>query len=168
MEYRNVNGPVYCRYAFTPPVINSDLAYEYGIQAPSHIDLVEGRNVKLRMILDDRSLRITCHGKIDWVKKDEAGGELRVGLSHLSLSDQEFGVLMRNFSDGTDLPLEFGEQVRDKGLESEPFTSTEPETEIERIKAVSLPLAIIEAIDMKRGSVSFSKFVAQALRDYLD
>jgi hypothetical protein len=80
MEYRYVNGPVYCRYALTPPVINSDLGHKMGIVAPcemdmqagSHIKLKAGNNVKLRMVLDNRTKRMTCHAKIDWVRQDES------------------------------------------------------------------------------------------------
>ena len=42
MEYKHVNGPVYCRFALTPPVINSERAYQYGIEAPSLIDIHAG------------------------------------------------------------------------------------------------------------------------------
>ncbi len=167
MEYRHVNGPVYCRYAFTPPVINSKLAYQYGIEAPSILSLDVGSNVKLRLLLADGKKRITCHAIIDWVNADEATGEFKVGLSNLSLTDEEFEVLIDNFVDAPKLPLEFGESVRDKGLESEPVIGGERVQEIKRIKAVTLPVSVIEDIDAKRGDHQFSAFVTNALREYL-
>ena len=36
-----------------------------------------------------------------------------------------------------------------------------------RLKAVNFPVSIIEAIDEKRGHVSFSEFVINAVRAYL-
>ena len=36
-----------------------------------------------------------------------------------------------------------------------------------RLKAVNFPVSIIEAIDQKRGHVSFSEFVTNAVRKFL-
>ena len=167
MEYRHVKGPVYCRYAFTPPIINSELALELGIEASSAVRLDEGSNVKLRMVLEDQDKRITCHAKIDWVKQNEHTGDFRVGLSHLSLSDGEFRVLRRSLVEEPSKQLEFGERVTDKGLGVEPVISGEEEGDIKRIKALTLPVALIEAIDSSRGEVPFSEFVARAVAAYL-
>ena len=97
MEYRHVNGPVYCCYAFTPPTINSEFARRFGIQAPSTVELQVGSNVKLRMLLEDRKKKLTCRAVVDWVQEDETTGEFKIGLSHLSLTDEEFRLLMRSF-----------------------------------------------------------------------
>lgn len=175
MEYKHVNGPVYCRFALTPPIINSPRAYEYGIEAPSLIDLQagsnltvkEGSNVKIRMLLDNRTKRITCHAKIDYVVRDEVKSETRVGLSHLSLSDAEFRVLMENFTDEPVEPLEVTERVEDKGIEARPVTEAELFLETTRIKAVTFPIDLIEEIDAKRGEVPFSEFVTSAIKTYL-
>jgi len=176
MEYKHVNGPVYCRFALTPPIVNSPRAHEYGIEAPSMIDLQagsnislkEGSNVKLRMLLDNRSKRITCHALIDHIIRDEARGETRVGFGHLSLSDEEFGVLMENFSDEPAGQLEVAERVEDKGTEARPVTEAELFLGTTRIKAVTLPVNLIEEIDAKRGEVPFSEFVERAIRGYLE
>lgn len=167
MDYRHVKGPVYCRYAYTPPVINSELAFELGIEASSVVRLDEGSNVKLRMVLEDQNTRMTCHAKIDWVKENEQTGDYRVGLSHLSLSDDEFQVLMKSLVEQPSVYMEFGASVRDKGLTSAPFTRADESLEIKRIKAVTLPVELIEAIDSTRGEVPFSEYVARAIRAYL-
>ncbi len=175
MEYKHVNGPVYCRFALTPPIINSPRAHEYGIEAPSMIDLhagsnirlKEGSNVKLRMLLDNRSKRMTCHAKIEYVIQDEARGETSIGFGHLSLSDEEFGVLMENFSEEPVGPVEVAERVEDKGIEAKPVTEAELFLETTRIKAVTLPVNLMEEIDARRGEVPFSEFVSRAIRAYL-
>ncbi len=175
MEYKHVNGPVYCRFAVTPPVINSDLADQVGIVAPcqldvgagSHVGLKAGSNVKLRMLLDDRTKRITCHAKIDWMREDEWKERCSVAFSSLSLSDDEFQVLLKSCVEEPGGEVEFVETVRNKGLESDPVTAAESETDIVRVKAVTLPLSLIEDIDAKRANVPFSQFVADALREKL-
>jgi hypothetical protein len=47
MESKHVNGRAYCRYAATPPIINSPLADQYGIEVFSPVSVEEGRYVKL-------------------------------------------------------------------------------------------------------------------------
>ncbi len=167
MEYRHVRGPVYCRYAYTPPIINSDLALELGIEASSAVHLDEGSNVKLRIILEDEGKRMTCHAKIDWVKDNQQTGDYRVGLSHLSLSDAEFRVLRRSLVGESSKHMEFGARVTDKGLTVEPLIHGEEEVELKRIKALTLPVALIEAVDSARGDVPFSEFVTRAIAEYL-
>jgi hypothetical protein len=175
MEYKPVNGPVYCRYAITPPVINSAFAHKIGILAPmemdlgagSNVQLREGSNVKLRMLLDERRLRMTCHATIDWLTRDESTGKYTVGLGQLSLSDAEFQVLLKNVADKPDDFVVFGETVRDKGPEAPPLTLTEDRQEITRAKAVTMPVSLIEEIDVRRGKVPFSEFVAAAVKTYL-
>lgn len=167
MEYRHVKGPVYCRYAYTPPIINSELALELGIEASSVVRLDEGSNVKLRMVLEDQDKRMTCHAKIDWVKQNQETGDYRVGLSHLSLSDEEFRVLRKSLVEEPSKQLEFGERVTDKGLTVEPMIHGDQEVELKRIKALTLPVAVIEAIDSARGEVPFSEFVTRAIDAYL-
>ena len=175
MEYKHVNGPVYCRFAVTPPVINSDLADQIGIVAPcqlderagSHVGLKAGSNVKLRMLLDNRSQRITCHAKIDWVREDEWTERCNVAFSHLSLSDDEFQVMLENCVEQPGGEVEFVETVRNKGMESAPVTLAGSEKDIVRVKAITLPVSLIEEIDAKRGSVAFSEFVATALLERL-
>jgi hypothetical protein len=166
---------VYCRFALTPPIINSARAHEYGIEAPSEIDLQvasngtlkEGTNVKIRMLLQNRSKRMTCHAKIGYLLRDEAKGETRVGFDHLSLSDTEFGVLMDNFTEEPVEPLEVTERLEDKGAEAKPVTQAELVLETTRIKALTFPIDLIEEIDSRRGEVPFSEFVARAVKAYL-
>jgi hypothetical protein len=175
MEYKSVNGPVYCRYAITPPVINSDTAREIGILAPidaalqagSNVELREGSNVKLRILLSDRSIRMTCHAVINWLTRNESTGKYTVGFGHLSLSDAEFQVLLKNVADKPDDFVVFGETVRVKGAEAPPVTLTEDRQEITRAKAVTMPVGLIEEIDARRGTVPFSEFVVTAVRTYM-
>lgn len=167
MEYRHVNGPVYCRYAITPPVINSELAHQFGIEAPTVVELQEGSNVKLRLLLQGGSKRITCHAKIDWVKKDHRSGEYKAGLGQLSLTDPEFKVLLDNLVDEPEMPLRLGETVRAQDTDSEPVLDINDGGELKRIKAVTLPVSLIEMVDMKRGTVPFSEYVAQAIQEYI-
>jgi hypothetical protein len=167
MEYKHLQGQAYCRYASTPPIINSPLAYEYGIEIQSMMDLEQGRNVKLRVVLEDRSKRMTCHARIDYVHRDESIGQWRVGFSNLSLNDVEFRLLLQSLVDKSERVLEFADTVRDKGVDVPPVTEWENLARISRMKAVKLPVSLIEEIDMKRGEVPFSEFVIMALEDYL-
>ncbi|MBI4966194.1 MAG: hypothetical protein HY913_23145 [Desulfomonile tiedjei] len=173
MEYKHIDGAVHSRIASTPPIINSDLAYQYGIQVASFVEASEfthfgeGQNVKLRLVLDRGTKRITCHAKIDWAKEDEATGQHLVGFGHLSLTDEEFQVLQRNFVEKSQQPLEFGVKVRDKAREAESVTVSSEAKEIMRLKAVNFPVSVIEAIDENRGDVPFSQFVSLAVRDYI-
>jgi hypothetical protein len=138
------------------------------LHAGSHISLKEGSNVKLRMLLDNRSKRMTCHAQIDYIIRDEATGECSVGLGHLSLSDEEFGVLMENLSEEPIGQLEVAERVEDKGIEAKPVTEADLFLDTTRIKAVTFPVNLIEEVDAKRGEVPFSEFVSRAIRAYLD
>jgi hypothetical protein len=163
MEYRHVNGRVYSRYAFTPPVVNSDLANTHGIEAPSSVPLDQGSSVKLRIVLHHLSKRMTCHAVVDHVTEDEATGTYSVAFGQLSLSDDEFKVLLDNCVEKGDLAIEFGESVRHGGVDTSPVTEGHEGGEITRVKAITLPVGLIEAIDAKRGDVPFSEFVTQAL-----
>jgi hypothetical protein len=167
MEYKHLKGQAYCRYASTPPIINSPLAYQYGVEIQSMMNLEEGRNVKLRVVLEDRSKRMTCHASIDYVQRDESIGQWRVGFSNLSLNDVEFRLLLQSFVDKSERILEFGDTVRDKGVDVPPVTEAESIARISRMKAVNLPVLLIEEIDMKRGEVPFSEFVIKAVEEYL-
>ena len=131
------------------------------------VNLEQGRNVKLRVVLEDRSNRMTCHAVIDYVQQDESIGQYKVGFSQLSLTDDEFRLLLQSFVDKSERVLEITETVRDKGMEAPPVTDLESLKEITRIKAVTLPVSLIEEIDMKRGEDSFSDFVTKALNKYL-
>jgi len=173
MKYKHIDGTVHSRVASTPPIINSDQAFKYGIQVGSFVEasqftqFSEGQSVKLRLVLDGGTKRITCHARIDWIRKDEATGQQLVGFGHLSLSGEEFRVLERNFVEKSQQPLEFGVRVRDKAREAESVTVSSEAKEIMRLKAVNFPVSVIEAIDESRGDVSFSQFVALAVRDYI-
>ena len=79
----------------------------------------------------------------------------------------EFEVLERNFTVRSEISLEFGDRVRDKAPEAAPLTGTERAREIMRLKAVNLPVSVIEAIDENRGDVPFSEFVTMAVRSYI-
>jgi hypothetical protein len=173
MEYKNIDGAVHSRIASTPPVINSDLALKYGIQVASFVEpseftqFNEGQNVKLRLVLDGGTKRITCHARIDWARKDDVTGQQLVGFGQLSLTDEEFQVLERNFVEKSDKPFEFGVRVRDRAREAESVTVSSEAKEIMRLKAVNFPISVIEAIDENRGDIGFSQFVAMAVRDYI-
>jgi hypothetical protein len=175
MEYRAVNGPVYCRYAITPPVINSSKAFEVGVLAATTVDLQvggnvplkEGSNVKLRMILDNHTKRMTCHAKIDRISKDESTGKYEVASGQLSLSDEEFQQLSKSFISQPEHPVEWTEHVRPKGAHVSPVTLDQKSQEVTRDKAVTMPVSLIEEIDARRGAVPFSEFVITALRTYL-
>ena len=77
MEYKNVDGVVYSRYASSPPVINSEMAWKFGIQVPCPMEpghytqFNVGSNVKLRIVIERGNMKMTCHAMIDWVEKDE-------------------------------------------------------------------------------------------------
>lgn len=171
MKYKYVNGPVFCRYAGTPPIINSELANEYGIEAPSFVELEEGRNVKVRIMLD-RATRMTCHAKVAWVKHDEtAGGAFDqrwiVGLSSLSLTDAEFEVLLTNLVENPESLLELRDRLRDAEADTPPVAFPGKEELVVRKKAVTMPVSLIEEIDAKRGDVQFSQFITSAVKQYL-
>ncbi len=173
MKYVHVDGLVYCRFAYTPPVVNSRIASEYGIEAEVGVKAQygpifdEGKNVKLRLILENRTKRMTCHAKVDWVRDNPATGECKVGLSQLSLSDDEFRVLLDNSSEEPYARLKFTESVRHEVEETVPIIRGADERVIMRIKAVELPVELIELIDEKRGATPFSVFVTEVLRDRL-
>ncbi len=173
MDYRSINGTVYSRYASSPPVINSELALKCGIRVPCNIEpghysgFTEGRSMKLRMVFADGKKKMTCHGQIDWVEMDQETGQCMVGFGHLSLTEEEFRVLEHYFTDTAAAPLEFAQSVRDKGREAESVVGTEIAKEIMRLKAVSFPVSVIEAIDEHRGSIAFSEYVTKAVKAYI-
>jgi hypothetical protein len=172
MKYKYVNGPVFCRYAGTPPIINSKLADEYGIEASSFVEMEQGRNVKVRIVLENRTRRMTCHARIAWVKRDEtAGGAFDerwiIGLDSLSLTDAEFEVLLTNFVEEPESSLELLERLRDAASETLPVEFPGKEDRVLRIKAVTMPVALIDEIDAKRGDVQFSEFVGRAVKAFL-
>ncbi|MCP4900325.1 MAG: hypothetical protein GY906_25435 [bacterium] len=169
MKYGKPNGPAYCRYARTRPVLNSAFASEFGIQADMGIKpqpgikIEEGRNVKLRLILDNRRIRMTCHAQIDWVEVDEETGEYRVFFSQLSLSDDEYKVLLENLSEEPRTELTFGRSIRHAEEAALPLTKGLDDKEILRDKALTLPVRLIEEIDARRGATPFSEFVVAVL-----
>jgi hypothetical protein len=173
MDYMHIDGLVYSRSAGTPPIINSPVAHQYGIQAPCLLEPSQyagpnvGTNVKLRVIVDGGARKMTCHAKVDWVKVDPETGKSLVGFGSLSLTDEEFRILATNFTEQPKYPLEFGVSVRDKGVNAETIRVSHEATEIMRLKAVNFPVSVIEAIDETRGSTSFSEFVTNAVREYM-
>ncbi len=172
MEFKHINGPVYCRYASTPPIVNSALAEKYGIEAHSFVELEEGKNVKASILLEDRSKRMTCHAKVAWVKRDEsAGGAFDerwiVGLAPLSLTEEEFRLLLESFTDAPECPLELRDRIRSDDDKSTPVTFPKGAGP-KRIKAVTLPVALIDEIDAKRGDKPFSELVTAAVAEYLE
>ncbi len=171
MEYKHVAGPVYCRYANTPPIVNSELARQYGIRAHSFVELEQGGNVKVSIFVADRTKRLTCHSRIAWVHRDESSGgafheRWEVGLSPLSLTDEEFRFLLNYTAEGPVSPLELRDRVRDLGGESFPATFPGKEN-LHRVKAITMPVSLIEDIDSRRGDVPFSQFVVDACRRHL-
>jgi hypothetical protein len=172
MEYKSIDGPVYSRHAMSPPIINSALAAQYGIKAPCVVEpgqyggIEVGGNVKLRLLVDNGSRKITCHGMIDWIKTDDMGKSY-IGFGSLSLSDEEFRILQRNFVDETSQSVEFVPRVREKATEAEAVIIADVTHEIMRYKAVHFPVSVIEAIDLMRGDTSFSEFVVSAVRQYI-
>jgi hypothetical protein len=172
VEYRAIRGTVYSRSALSPPIVNSNLSLTYGLSVPCMMEpgqysgLSVGGNVKLRMVVDRGKKKITCHAKVDWIRENERTGQCYVGFGSLSLSDDEFKILLTNFTDEHGKPLEFGRSVRDKAPEAEPVIITETAKEIMRQKAVNFPVSVIEEIDSKRGPIPFSEFVVQAVREH--
>jgi hypothetical protein len=172
MEYKSIPGPVFSRTALSPPVINSSLALQFGLRVPcvaspgQFSGLQEGVNVKLRMVVDRGTKKMTCHAKVDWIKEDSPGTTF-VGFGSLSLSDEEFAVLLRDFAKEPGSRLEIGERVRDKAPEVEPLLISDTAREIMRLKAVNFPVSVIEEIDAHRGSTTFSEFVVHAVRQSL-
>ena len=156
-----------------PPVINSEKAFEYSIKVPwlgqpgGHSGPKLGRNVKLRLVIDDGKRKMTCHAKIDWFKPEPITGQILIGLSSLSLTNAEFDLLQRNFVEEPRKPIEFGVRLRDKATEAEAVTLSDEAGEIMRMMAINLPVNLIEQIDLIRGEASFSEFVADAVREYL-
>ncbi len=174
MEYKSVKGKVYSRYALMPPVLNSDLALKYGLRIlsilePSQYSQLEaGRSVKLRLVVNDGKTKMTCHGKIDSVETDPTDGQTYVHIGHLSLTDDEFEVLKWHFDGQTDTPpLEFGVRVRDYGKEAQAVIFGKDSKEITRMVAVDFPVTVYEAVDERRGSVTFSEFVIGVLKESL-
>lgn len=173
MDYVHIDGQVYSRYASTPPVINSSMALKYGIQGPCLVEpgsfsgFEVGRNVKLRLVIDGGSKKMTCHATIDWVKKDEDSGQWMIGFGRMSLTEEEFRILEESFVEKPHKVVEFGTSVRDKAREAVTITGTDKVKEIMRLKAVNFPVSVIEAIDENRGDTSFSEFVAKAVRAYV-
>jgi hypothetical protein len=172
MEYKNIEGSVFSRQALSPPIINSELASEYGIQAPCLVEPGQysgpevGRSVKLRIVVNGGTKKMTCHGTIDWVRPDGTG-TYHVGFGNLSLSDEEFKILTRYFTTGSEIPVEFVPRLREKAPEADPVVVTEVAQEILRYKAVHFPVSVIELIDEHRGEDSFSEFVTKAVRMYV-
>jgi hypothetical protein len=173
MLYMNVDGQVYCRYALTPPIINSPKAAEYGIKVPwlgqpgQFSGPEVGRNIKLRLVVDNGTKKMTCHGKIAWFEPEPQTGQMFMGLDHLSLTDVEFAVLQRNLVEESKEPVEFGVRVRDKGPDAESVTVSDDAKEIRRMVAVDFPVGLLEEVDMNRGDTRFSEFVVNAVRAYL-
>lgn len=173
MEYKNVDGNVYFRYASTPPIINTDLARRFGIQGPCPMQPGQyagfdiGRNVKLRVTIDGGTKKMTCHARIDWVKQDEDSGRWLLGFSQLSFTEEEFRLLQQHFVEKSEKELVFGPSVRDKAKDAVPIIASDRAREIMRLKAVNLPVSVIEAIDENRCNTTFSEFVTLAVREYL-
>ncbi len=173
MEYKSIDGPVYSRHAMSPPIINSGLATQYGIKAPCVVEpgqfagIEVGGNVKLRLLVDSGTRKITCHGSIDWIKTDEATGKSYIGFGSLSLSDEEFRILERNFVEETSEGVEFVPRLREKAVKAESVIIADVAHEIMRYKAVHFPVSVIEAVDLMRGDTPFSEFVVNAVRQYI-
>ena len=96
MEYKHVKGRVVCAYAFTPPVVKTDLAHAYGIEAPSDLLLKQGSNAKLQIVLTHLSKRMTCKAVVDRVTMDKSSGAYAIAFSQLSLPNDEFELLLNN------------------------------------------------------------------------
>jgi hypothetical protein len=173
MEYMHIDGLVYSREALTPPIVNSPAAHRYGIKVPCAQEPSQfagpnvGSNVKLRLVVDGGTKKMTCHAKIDWIEADPETGKSFVGFGSLSLTDDEFRILAAHFTEEPTHPLEFGTTVRDKASQAVTVKVSGEATEIMRLKAVNFPVSLIEAIDENRGTTPFSEFVAKAIREYL-
>lgn len=176
MEFKNLNGRIYCRPALTPPVVNSDLAGSIGLKAPSDMDLETGgnvplkpgSNVKIRALLDGGEKRMTFHAKIHDFDSEVHSGKAFVYFDQLSLSDSEFRLLMGYMVDDEGQPLEIEKTLRKIGARSSPFL---PENQINgqtRVKAVTMPISLIEMIDENRGAIGFSDYVTKAVITYIN
>jgi hypothetical protein len=105
MEYKHVKGRVASAYAFTPPAVKSDLAHAYGIEAPSTVLLDQGSNVKLKIVLDQLSKKMTCHAVVDRCTRDESSEAYAIAFGQLSLADDEFQLLVNNFVEQDDTKM---------------------------------------------------------------
>jgi hypothetical protein len=74
-------------------------------------------------------------------------------------------VLLKNLVEAPECPLELRENVRDGAADSTPVTF--PGDDVQRVKAVTMPVNLIEEIDSQRGEVPFSQLVVTAVREYL-
>ena len=174
MKYGHIEGPILFRYARTAPIINSPHALEFGVQAAlgfnpelgARIEI--GRSVKVRLFLDGHRSHMTCHAKIAWFDRVGGGNTANIGLSHLSLSDDEFSMLFGAFTAEPVTRATFGETVRLTTDDSSPVVRDSREHPILRHKALTLPVLLIERVDEERGDTPFSEFVVQALLDHME
>jgi hypothetical protein len=162
MRYGKIEGTIFFRLAKTAPIINSALATDYGLEAPlacaPQYGIEPGKNVKLRFFFGDARQRMTCHARIDWVKEQKATGEHKIGFSHLSLSDDEFKVLIESFTE----PMETSAELRGSVRQLEEATTIvlgQDDRDVMRDKAVTMPVSLIDKIDRARGKTPFSEFV---------
>lgn len=176
MEYKALDGSIYCRPALTPPIINSEIAKGVGLMAFSDIDLESGgnvplkpgSNVKLRVILEGGARRITCHAKISGFHKDESSRKTTVFFNQLSLSDSEFHLLLNYMVDDSTPAMEFASTLRPKGLDADPLAPAHYPERITRVKAVTMPVSLIEMIDERRGGMRFSDYVCAAVLSHMN
>jgi len=105
MEYKHVKGRVVCAYAFTPPVVKTDLAHAYGIEAPSDVLLEQGSNARLRIVLTHLSKRMRCKAVVDRVTMDKSSGAYAIAYSQLSLPNDEFELLLNNCVEQDDMKM---------------------------------------------------------------
>ncbi len=176
MEFRNLNGRIYCRPALTPPVVNSALAASIGLKAPSGMDLESGgnvplkpgSNVKLRALLGEGEKRMTFHAKIHDFDSDVRSGKAFVYFDQISLSDSEFKLLMGYMVDDEGRSLEIEQTLRRIGSHSSPFIPEEQIDGLTRVKAITMPISLIEMIDENRGEMGFSDYVTKAVVSYIN
>jgi hypothetical protein len=176
MEFKAVDGSIYCRPALTPPITNSEFAPRVGLRARSHIDLESGgnvplkpgSNVKLRILLDGGAKRMTCHARIHGFERDRGGGATEVYFDELSLSDEEFRLLWNYMRDERGRVFELTDTVRNMGPKASVYPAVVQGQAPARVKAVTIPVSLIERIDEARGSMRFSEFVCKAVSVYLD
>ena len=94
--YKRLNGRAFLSYAFTPRAVKSDLAHLYGIRITSDVPFDQGCAVRLRMKMNQPSKEIRCKAVIDQVTKDKSSGAYIIALSRLSLTNEEFELVLNN------------------------------------------------------------------------
>lgn len=105
MEYKHVKGRVFSTYTCTPPVVKTDLAHAYGIEAPLDVLFEQGSNARLRIVLTHLSKRMRYKAIVHRVTIDKSSGAYAIAYSQLSLPYDEFELLLNNCDEQDDMKM---------------------------------------------------------------